>query len=282
MSGSFDVQTVLKECLDDLRKEFPSLSETLDKEYGTFDGKAEVERFKILLQPIFMAVIKKDDTIFDEPRFFLRKIDFSALAKSADAKKKEMLWTYIRMFLVCSYLGADIMETVKGIWSKFTGNTETDEIDSILNDKKTESGIQDLIETLKDTRIFKLGMEVVENLNLETLGIGDIDFSDIEGLIEMAKNPNHPVVQRAMGMVQNIIKQKMQSGNLKQSQIVQEIEMLKEKFRNSLGRVFKTELFGGEPDDEDATIRAQLNSRDPAVRRAARAARLRRKLMERK
>ena len=282
MSGSFDVKTVIKECLDDLRVQFPSLSETLDKEYTSFDAKAEVERFKILLQPIFMAVIKKDETIFDEPRFFLRKIDFSVLAKGGSVKQKEMIWTYTRMFLVCSYLGADMMETIKGIWTKFTGNTETDEIDSVLNDKKTESGIQDLLETLKDTRLFKLGMEVVENLNVEALGLGEINFSDIEGLIEMVKNPNHPVVQRAMGMVQNTIKQKMQSGNLTQRQIMEEIEMLKEKFRNSLGRVFKTELFGGEPDDEDAIIREQLNSKDPAVRRAARAARLRRKLMNKK
>ena len=77
MSGSFDVQTVLKECLDDIRKEFPSLAETLDKEYAEeINFKAEVERFKILLQPILMQVVKKDDKIFEEPRMFLRGIDF--------------------------------------------------------------------------------------------------------------------------------------------------------------------------------------------------------------
>jgi hypothetical protein len=282
MSGSFDVQTVLKECLDDIRKEFPSLTETLDKEYAEeINFKAEVERFKILLQPILMQVVKKDDKIFEEPRMFLRGIDFSILMKDASEKQKETLWTYIRMFLVCSYLGSDIMETVKGLWSKMSGQTSTDEVDDILKDETTQSGIQDLLETLKDTRIFKLGMEVMENLNVESLGLGDIDFSDIGGLIEMVKNPEHPVTKRAISAVQKLIEQKMRTGSLKKEDFIREIEMLKEKFKHSLGRLFKQEFFGeaaGGAGDRPTPSAAELTSNHPEARRARMLARLQRKV----
>lgn len=280
MSGSFDVQTVLKECLDDIRKEFPSLVDTLDREYADINFKTEVERFKILLQPIFMQVVKKDDAIFAEPRFLLRGIDFSLLMKDATEKQKENLWTYTRMFLVCSYLGSDIMETVKGLWSKVTGTDSTDEVDEILKDETTQTGITDLLETLKDTRIFKLGMEVMENLNIEALGLADIDFSDIPTLIEMAKNPDHPVTKKAISSVQKVIEQKMRSGSIKKEDFIREIEMLKEKFTHSLGRIFKKEMFGeamGEG-DRPATPAADLMSNHPEARRARMLARLQRKL----
>ena len=276
------MQTVLKECLDDIRKEFPSLTETLDKEYAEeINFKAEVERFKILLQPILMQVVKKDDKIFEEPRMFLRGIDFSILMKDASEKQKETLWTYIRMFLVCSYLGSDIMETVKGLWSKMSGQTSTDEVDDILKDETTQSGIQDLLETLKDTRIFKLGMEVMENLNVESLGLGDIDFSDIGGLIEMVKNPEHPVTKRAISAVQKLIEQKMRTGSLKKEDFIREIEMLKEKFKHSLGRLFKQEFFGeaaGGAGDRPTPSAAELTSNHPEARRARMLARLQRKV----
>ena len=284
MSGSFDVQTVLKECLDDIRKEFPSLSSTLDKEYAEIDFKSEVERFKILLQPIFMQVVKKDDKIFAEPQMFLRGIDFSVLMKDATEKQKETLWTYTRMFLVCSYLGSDIMETVKNLWSKISGQASTDEVDEILKDETTQTGIQDLLETLKDTRIFKLGMEVMENINVESLGLGDIDFSDIGGLLEMVKNPQHPVTKKAVAAVQKIIEQKMRTGSLKKEDFIREIEMLKEKFTHSLGRLFKKEFFGETAaagaggGDRPTPTAADLMSNHPEARRARMLARLQRKL----
>ena len=201
--------------------------------------------------------------------------------KDATEKQKETLWTYIRMFLVCSYLGSDIMETVKGLWSKMSGQTSTDEVDDILKDETTQSGIQDLLETLKDTRIFKLGMEVMENLNVESLGLGDIDFSDIGGLIEMVKNPEHPVTKRAISAVQKLIEQKMRTGSLKKEDFIREIEMLKEKFKHSLGRLFKKEFFGeaaGGTGDRPPPSAAELTSNHPEARRARMLARLQRKV----
>ena len=275
---SFEVSKILKECLDDMRTEFPSVAPVLDANYGeTIDYPAEVERFKTLVQPHFMAAIKKEDVLFTEPREFLRGIDFSELYKDASEKKKEALWNYTRMFLMSSYLGSDIMETVKGLWSKFTGKDSTDEVDEILKNESTQDGLQDLLETLKETRIFKLGMEVMENLNVEALGLEAIDFTDIPALMEMVKNPEHPVTKKAISSVQKIIEQKMRSGSLKKEDFVREIEMLKEKFKHSIGKLFKTEFFG-EPGDRPTASAADLTSNHPEARRARMLARLQRKV----
>ena len=275
---SFEVSKILKECLDDMRTEFPSVAPVLDANYGeTIDYPAEVERFKTLVQPHFMAAIKKEDALFTEPREFLRGIDFSELYKDASEKKKEALWNYTRMFLMSSYLGSDIMETVKGLWSKFTGKDSTDEVDEILKNESTQNGLQDLLETLKETRIFKLGMEVMENLNVEALGLEAIDFTDIPALMEMVKNPEHPVTKKAISSVQKIIEQKMRSGSLKKEDFVREIEMLKEKFKHSIGKLFKTEFFGEQGDRPTASA-ADLTSNHPEARRARMLARLQRKV----
>ena len=281
---SFEISNVLKECFDDIRKEFPALVPVLDKEYPEpIDYKVEVERFKTEIQPHFMAVIKKDDTLFDAPRSFLRGIDFSVIMKSEDtsSKQKEAIWNYTRMFLMCSYLGADIMETVKGLWSKVTGKTSTNEVDEILKDDTTQNGIHDLLETLKETRIFKLGMEVMENLNVETLGLEEIDFTNVPALIEMVKNPEHPVTKKAIASVQKLIEQKMRSGSLKKEDFVREIEMLKEKFKHSLGKLFKSEIFGEQTDRPTQTAETIL-SNHPEARRARMLARLQRKQAEKK
>jgi hypothetical protein len=277
---SFEVQNVLKECLEEMRKEFPVCAATLDANYvEPVNYKAEVERFKILIQPHFMAVIKKDDTLFKEPQHFLRGVDFSALYIAADVteKQKEAIWNYTRMFLMCSYLGSDIMETVNSMWTKVTGKDSTDEVDEILRDGETQGGIHDLLETLKDTRIFKLGMEVMENINVESLGLDSIDFTDVPALLEMVKNPDHPVTKKAISAVQKIIEQKMRTGSLKKEDFIHEIEMLKEKFKNSLGKIFKSELFG-ETTDRPTNSAETIMSNHPDARRARMLARLQRKV----
>jgi len=278
---SFEISKILKECLDDMRTEFPSVASVLDANYAEpINYPAEVERFKILVQPHFMAVIKKDDALFkDQRQEFLRGIDFAELYTNKDVseKQKEALWNYTRMFLMSSYLGSDIMETVKGLWSKFTGKESTDEVDEILKDESTQNGLQDLLETLKETRIFKLGMEVMENLNVEALGLEAIDFTDIPALLEMVKNPEHPVTKKAISSVQKIIEQKMRTGSLKKEDFVREIEMLKEKFKHSLGKLFKAEMFGEQQDRPTASA-ADLTSNHPEARRARMLARLQRKV----
>jgi hypothetical protein len=280
-----DTAKLIRECVDDIAKEFPALCEILKTNYpaeGEFNCDAEIAYLKEHVQPHCMDLLKKNMELFSTHRFFLRGVDFSEMMHSVETAGEEKVWTYARTLLMASYMGADIMGTIKTMWSTFSGKASTDEIDEVLKDETTQGGIEELLETLKDTRIFKLGMEVAENLNVEKLGLDKIDFTDIAGLMEMVKNPDHPVTRRAITSVQVLIEQKMRNGSLRKEDFIAEIEMLKEKFKNSIGKVFKTELFGDAPAGGPARTAQELTSNHPEARRQRMLARLQRKLAEKK
>lgn len=273
-----NTESILKDCLSDVCTEFPDVSGIVHMNYPVkLNVEEEVDYFKNTLQPFFMQIVQKDESIFSEPRYFLKGVDFSELMKTESDKTKEKVWTYARLLLLCSYLGSDIMNTVKQLWSKFTGKSDTDEIDELLKEETTQTGIQELLDTFKDTRLFKFGMEVMENLNVEKLGLNDIDFSNMDNLIEMVKNPEHPVTKKAVQSVQGLIEDKMRRGSIRREDFISEIEMLKEKFKHSLGKLFKTELFGGDTTRETQSAQT-LMSNHPDARRARMLARLQRKL----
>jgi hypothetical protein len=265
----------IAECIDELKKDFPQLEDVLRANYPSaaeIHFETEVEYFKLHVQPHCMDLIKKNDAVFAEPRFFLRGVDFSELIKTEGADK-EKIWTYSRLFLAASYLGADIMKTIKTVWSSVTGQAPSDEIDEILKDESTQTGVEELFEVLKGTRIFKIGMEVAESLDVKNLGLDEVDFTNIPGLIDMVKNPDHPVTKRAISTVQNLIESKMRSGSLRKEDFIGEIEMLKEKFKHSLGKLFSSEIFG-DSGDRPARTALDLTSNHPEARRQRMLARL--------
>lgn len=287
-----DTAKIIRECLDDLSKEFPSVCEIIKTNYpavgaAEFLIDPEVAYLKEHVQPHCMDLLKKNADLFKVPRFFLRGVDFSALIHGAETEDlEEKVWTHARTLLMASYMGSDVMNTIKSLWSTVTGKASTDEIDEILKEETTHAGFEDLLDVLKETRIFKLGMEVAENLNVERLGLDKVDFTDIPALIEMVKNPDHPVTKRAIASVQGMIEQKMRSGSLRKEDFVAEIEMLKEKFKDTIGKVFKTELFGDAPAaggaGGPAPTAQQLMSNHPEARRQRMVARLQRKLAQKK
>lgn len=265
------------ECIAELKKDFPHLEAVLSAHYpataAEMNFDAEVEYFKAHVQPHCMDLLKKNEDLFKEPRHFLRGVDFSELIKDAGSKAQEKIWTYSRLFLLVSYLGADIMGTIKTVWSSVTGKTETDDIDEILKDESTQSGVEELFEVFKNTRIFKIGLEVAESLDVRQLGLDQVDFTNIPALLEMVKNPEHPVTKRAIMTVQNLIEHKMRTGSLRKEDFIGEIEMLKAKFKSSLGKLFSTELFG-DAGDRPARSALDLTSNHPEARRARMLARL--------
>lgn len=272
-----DARQILKDCITEFCSDFPEFASRVTSEYPVddIDLQKEMDYLKPTLQTHFLQIVQKDTELFREPRYFLRGVDFSELMKIPH--KEEKVWNYSRMLLMVSYLGCDVLDTIKTLWSKITGNTQTDEIDEILKEESTQSGIENLLETLKETRLFKLGMEVVENLNIKGLGLEDVDFTDIESLMKIVQDPENPVRKRAIQSIQNIIEEKMRRGSLRREDFVAEIEMLKEKFKNSLGRIFKNQVFGDTETRE--TLPAQtLMSNHPDARRARMLARLQRKL----
>jgi hypothetical protein len=274
----FKIEEFLTEFLTDLKKTRPELATLIDAEYSTIDNAKESAFFTEHYRPLAMDFIKKNEDLFKEPRFFLRGIDFSTFYSDLSSKDKNTVWDFLRTGLVASYIGDDWMNTIKDLWTKSTGKS-TDEIDEVLNDTTTKSNIEELLEYFKETRIFKLGMEMLETFKLSQFGLEELDFTDPAKLIEMLKSPDNPIMQKAMNVVGGFIENKIRAGSLKKEDLVTEIEMLREKFKHSLGKIFKESLFG-ESTRETQSAEVLLGS-SPEARRARMLARLQRKQRDR-
>ena len=83
-----------------------------------------------------------------------------------------------------------------------------------------------------------------------------------------------------------MIEQKMRSGSLRKEDFVAEIEMLKEKFKDTIGKIFKTELFGDSPaggaGGAGTHTAQEIMSNHPEARRQRMLARLQRKVADKK
>lgn len=275
----FKIEEFLGEFLTDLKKSRPELVSLIDAEYSAIDNTKEAAFFTEVYRPLAMDFIKKNEDIFKEPRFFLRGIDFSVFYNDLSTKEKNNMWDFLRTGLVSSYIGDDVMKSIKEIWTKVTGKN-TDEIDDVLNDSKTKTSIEELFEYFKETRIFKLGMEMLETFKLSNFGIEEIDFTDPAKLIDMLKNPENPITRRAMSAVETFIENKIRSGSLRKEDLIREVEMLREKFKHSLGKIFKESVLGETSTRETHTAEVLLSS-SPDARRARMLARLQRKQRER-
>lgn len=276
----FKIDKILPEFLTELRTLRPELTPLLDAEYATLDSEKELAFASEVYRPLAMELVKKDESLFTVPRMFLRGVDFSLFWNDLNGRKKESIWSYLRTALVASYIGDDWVKSLKELWSKYTGK-DSSEIDGILGDDKTTADIQELIEFCKETRICKLGMEMVETLKLEQFGVEELDMSDPAGILHMLKDPNHPFMKKAIGVVGSFVETKIRNGSLRKEDLTRELEMIREKFTSSLGKIFKDTMFGAAPNREQQSAQTLL-SNSPEARRARMMARLRRKVQERK
>jgi len=273
------VEKILGEFLDVLRKAKPDIIPLIDAEYSIIDPEKETVFFSETYRPLAMDFIKKNEDIFKEPRFLLRGIDFSTFYSSLPSRHKTAIWDFLRSGLVASYLGEDWIKTIKDMWSKYTGKN-SDEISEVLKDDTTKSSIEELFEYFKETRIFKLGMEMLESLTLDQFGIDGLDFTDPSKIIELLKDPENPIMQRAMNVVHNFVETKIRSGNLRKEHLIYEMETIREKFKHSLGKIFQEGIFGEAPRGSTHQAAVLLSS-SPDARRARMLARLQRKQRER-
>jgi hypothetical protein len=275
----FRIENVLVEFINKLKTIRPELSSVLDAEYSVVDSAKESAFFAETCRPLAMEFIKRDESIWSVPRFFLRGVDFSTFYNDLNSRDKDTVWDFLRTSLVSSYIGDDWMKSLKDIWSKYTGK-ESSEIDEVLNDTTTKSNIEELFEFFKETRIFKLGMEMLETLKIEQFGIDGLDFSDPSKILELLKNPDNPIMKKAVSVVGGFVENKIKQGSLRKEDLVSELEMLREKFKHSLGKIFQEGIFGEAPrEGQRAEV---LLSSSPDARRARMMARLQRKVQEKK
>jgi hypothetical protein len=215
-----------------------------------------------------MNILKKSESFFESERlvfgFDIRRVE-----------DKDELWKHIQACLIASFLSGDIkeklgtlLEKVKSLWGE-SGHS-TDGIDQILNDETTKDKLSGLLEFLMSTRIATLVKSVFESFDTS-----EFSFESPEDVTELFRNPEHPTIQKISTRIKGILEQKLQSGEFSKEVIIHEMELIKNKLRDSFGDMVNG-MFGIDT-REDSTSAEVLLSHHPDARRARMLARLQRK-----
>jgi hypothetical protein len=282
---SLDVGVFLKDYLEDMKSTFPEFAETLNQNYGEpLDSTAECTYFSEIIKPRAMKIIQKDESLFAEPFPILRGVDISTVWSGLGSETQESLWKYIRMSLAYSFLGGDsetqiqsLLGMFKTMWSEKTGKSE-DEIDGILNDERTQSSMQDLLESFSKSKIAALLTEMIETIRPEQLGLDQLNITDIAQIGDILKNPDNPILQRASNVIKEFLDRKMANGSLTKDDLIREIEGFKAQLTGKFGNLLKETLLGEEAGNRQSA--AVLMGNSPEARRARMLVRLQKKHRE--
>jgi len=265
-----DVKKVLEDFFGYIHQSNP---EFVIPEYNVDEAVAELES---TYTPLVLKVLQKDETFFTEPRMFCGV----NLSDYVNDTTRDEIWKHLQAAIFASFLHGDlkeklgkILETVKGIWN--SSGQENDEISRILNDENSQGHLQELIDYLSETRIAKFCMKLFEEIDFEDMA-SELNLENPNDIIEMMKNPEHPVMKRIVGRIQGTLQQKMERGEFSQQQIVSEIEAIKAKVQSLFGNIFN-DMLGGRRADVPATV---LMGNTPEARRQRMLARLQKKQRE--
>jgi len=263
-----DTAKIFQAFVDDIRKTFPDLEATVNldndvKSFETFYSHA-------------LKILQKDDTFFTDETRTMFGIDLSKMWLR-DIPKEEF-WKHLQLCTIASFVHGDLKEKIgsiidifKAYWLK-TG-TPNDEVDKILNDKASEDHFKKILEYIAETRLAKMFMDVMENLDFSEL---NLNLENPEQMIEMLKNPEHPTIKKVMSKIQAIIKTKMERGEITQQKIQEEIEAIKAKVTSIFGNIFNDALGG----TRGETAPNVLMGNSPEARRQRMLARLQKKQRE--
>ena len=220
--------------------------------------------------PEAMKIIQKDSSFFSEPRV-LFGVNLSELYVVGN----DEMWKNIQMCSVASFTHGDIQEkvgtlfnVVKSMWAG-----KDDAVSKILNDETSEGHFKEILEFVMESRLAKVFMKMAEELDISEF---DLKFDNPQELIEMMKNPEHPMIKKITSKVTNLIKEKIRTGAISQEQIMQEVEAIKAKVISLFGNAFGDAL-GLQKGEIPAAV---MMGNSPEARRQRILARLQKKLRE--
>jgi hypothetical protein len=235
-----------------------------------FDDAKTMDEIEALYSDIVLIIQKKNE-FFDKPRVLFQR--------EVNDLDHDVIWKHLPVCLFMSFASGNIKDKLGSLLSivkNFLSENPSDatsEISRILTDENAQSSIEDFIEFCTNTRIAKVLNDILTNL----------DVSEFEGLlenprefIEIARNPEHPIVKKFIQKFQNILKEKMERGEISQSKLQEDIEGIKAKLTGLFGNAL-TEALGGRGAEVPSAV---LTSNSPEARRQRMLARLQRKQRE--
>ena len=236
----------------------------------------DVKYIETNFYPDALKILQKDASFFEKERV-LMGVNLSDLWKT-EKMPADTFWKHMQMVCVGSLMHGDIKEKITPIiaaiktYIGMAGN-ENSEISKILNDEKSEDHFKEVLEFIMDTRLAKMFMSIVEQIDITEL---DLNFERPEQVIEILKNPEHPSIKKVVNKIQTLIKEKIQRGEITKSKLVEEMEAVKAKITSIFGHMFNDALGGRQADIPSSA----LLGNSPEARRQRMLARLQKKQRE--
>lgn len=254
----------------DTSKIFAEFSKDVFGEEIEIDLRKAVDEFECFY-PEVVKIIQKDNSFFDQERIVfgrdLSKVD-----------NRDAVWMGLPACLFASFLHGDIKKKadkviglVKNLWN--ASGQENDEITRVLNDEASQGRFEEIIQFILESRMAKIFKNLMESIDLSEF---EINIESPEQIIEMVKNPEHPVIKKIIEKIQNTIETKIKRGEINQQAIIQEVETIKAKVIGLFGNIFNNAL-GGRKAEVSSAI---LTGNTPEARRQRMIARMQRKLHE--
>lgn len=269
-----EASDVFKAFLNDLQTAFPEMVDDINVDTDIVVSQIEKNFF-----PNIMKIVQKDDTFFTETDQILFGVNLSECWRTVGVSDdtKDAIWKHIQLCLIASFLHGDIkekigtiMSTMKSMWAG-----KNDEISKVLNDDSSQGHIAAILDFILETRIAKIFMEIVQEIDISEF---QLDFANPQEILNILKNPQHPVVKNITTKLQKILHEKTQNGSISPQQLSSEIEAIKAKIMSIFGNAF-SQLLGGA--NAEIPSSALLGS-SPEARRQRMLARLQKKQRDKK
>jgi hypothetical protein len=268
-----DAKATFDSFFADLHTAFPEFVPTVE-----YDLDTVVKEFEAVFNPQIIKLLQRDASLFESP-CVIHSVNISDIwnAEGVTEETQQTIWKHLQMCVFASFFHGDIKEklgtlasTFKGMWG---GNG--DELSKILEEEGSEDKLQDILNFVMETRIGKICAEMVEKIDISSL---NLNFENPEEIMNMLKNPEHPTIRGFVSKIQNIMKEKLERGEITQELLIRDIESIKAKLQGMFGSMFN-DMLGGRRAAVPATA---LMSNSPEARRQRMLARLKRKVNEKK
>lgn len=258
----------------DLKNAFPEFVKDIE-----FDVDSIVRHIENHFFPHTMMILQKNDKFFTEADRVLFGVNLSEIWKAKGVSKltREIIWKHLQVCMVVSFLHGDMNEKIATMIPliKLMWAGKDDEISKVLNDDSSQDELSSLLSFIFQTRIAKVLMEISHQINLSDL---EINFESPQEILDIIKDPNHPLVKKIISKLQNIINGMIGNGSITAQQLLTEVEAIKAKLLGLFGNAF-SEALGGTKAGAPA---GALMSSSPEARRQRMLARLQKKQRDKK
>lgn len=254
----------------DLSESLKDIANLIQFEKG-FDVDSCCKELESMYSDI-LQILKKDSAFFEKERILFGE----NISQCASPE----LWDLLQKSMLASMFHGDpkekissLITTAKSIWS--SSGQANDEIDKILNDEKTQDNFEEMIEYLTNLRTAKVFMEILEEIDIPSMGL---PLDNPSELINIVRDPENPIIKKTINTIQRLLKNRLERAEFTQQQLMSDIEGVKAKIQSLFGNILNEAL--GMSGRRDGVTSSVLVSNSPEARRQRMLNRLQRKQRE--